>query len=68
MTSETRRTAISALPLPSAIAASAPAYGARLDTAQRFDEIRERHAEFEIEGAPIVITGPAETFSPYRRP
>ena len=30
-------------------------------------EIRERHAEFQVEGEPMVIHGPAEMFSPYRR-
>ena len=29
--------------------------------------IRERHAEFELEGEPMVIRGPAETFSAYKR-
>ena len=29
--------------------------------------IRERHAEFEIVGEPMVIKGPAGTFSPSRR-
>ena len=30
-------------------------------------EIRERHSEFQIEGEPMVINGPAETFSPFKR-
>jgi len=30
-------------------------------------EIQSIHAEFEIIGEPMVIHGPAETFSPYRR-
>jgi len=29
--------------------------------------IRERHAEFEVVGEPMVIRGPAGTFSPCRR-
>jgi hypothetical protein len=29
-------------------------------------EIRERHAEYEIVGEPMVIHGPAEMFRPFR--
>ena len=29
--------------------------------------IRQRHAEFEFAGEPMLIRGPAETFSPWRR-